>query len=96
VVAAEAKTILAALDEVADHKRDRAATCADCADQSCGSCQFRLTAASDYDRAAARLLAAHDHTKSTEPAESIQRAAPADMPGASSEAHLLADLEAER
>jgi hypothetical protein len=35
-------TILMALDEAADYKRDRAGCCADCADQSCGLCQHRL------------------------------------------------------
>jgi len=51
----DARTILAALDEAADYKRDRAANCPDCADQSCADCEFRLRAAHAYDRAAARL-----------------------------------------
>lgn len=55
IAAAEMKTILAALDEAADHKRARAANCADCADQSCGSCQFRLETALAYDSLTARL-----------------------------------------
>ena len=41
----EVKTLLAALDNAADYKRDRAETCADCADQSCTTCQWRLQAA---------------------------------------------------
>jgi hypothetical protein len=49
---------LAALDEAADFKRDRAANCSDCADQSCGTCEFRLKAAQAYERVAARLLGA--------------------------------------
>ncbi len=48
--------ILSALDEAADNKRDRAANCGDCADQSCGTCQYRLQAAGAYDDLAARLL----------------------------------------
>ncbi len=55
VSAGEAKTLLAALDEAAEYKRDRAATCADCADQSCGTCQWRLQAAEAYDTLAAQL-----------------------------------------
>jgi hypothetical protein len=51
----EVKTLLAALDEAAGYKRDRAAICADCADQSCGTCQWRLQAAQTYDRTAAQL-----------------------------------------
>jgi hypothetical protein len=35
VPADQVKTLLAALDEAAEYKRDRAETCADCADQSC-------------------------------------------------------------
>ena len=54
--AAEVKTIVAALDEAALYKRDRAAICTDCADQSCGTCQWRLQAASAYDQLTARLL----------------------------------------
>ena len=49
---------MAALDEAADHKRDRAANCADCADQSCGDGEFRLRAALACDSVAARLLQA--------------------------------------
>jgi hypothetical protein len=48
--------LLAALDEAADLKRDRAANCSDCADQSCGTCEFRLKTAQAYERVAARLL----------------------------------------
>jgi hypothetical protein len=55
VSAGQAKTLLAALDEAAEYKRDRAATCADCADQSCGTCQWRLQTAEAYDTLAAQL-----------------------------------------
>jgi hypothetical protein len=58
--AADASTIFAALDEAADYKRDRAATCPDCTDQSCGTCVYRLHAAQAYDDAAARLQRARN------------------------------------
>lgn len=50
--------ILAALDEASDYKRDRAECCADCADQSCGTCQHRLEVARSYESLAARLMRA--------------------------------------
>lgn len=55
---ADARTILTALDVAADCKRDRAANCADCDDQSCGTCEYRLRSARAYDSAATRLLTA--------------------------------------
>ena len=51
-------TILAALDEASDYKRDRAECCADCADQSCGTCQHRLETARAYESLAVRLMRA--------------------------------------
>ncbi len=48
-------TVLAALDLAAEYKRDLAETCADCADRSCPSCQFRLKHAQGYDRLASRI-----------------------------------------
>lgn len=52
---ADRRTILAALDQAADDKRDLAANCPDCADQSCGTCQYRHRTAQAYDDVAARL-----------------------------------------
>ncbi len=52
--------ILSALDEASDYKRDRAAACSDCADQSCGTCQHRLNAALAYETLATRLQHAAD------------------------------------
>jgi hypothetical protein len=52
------RTILMALDEAADYKRDRAECCADCADQSCGLCQRRLGTARRYEALAVRLVRA--------------------------------------
>src|SRR5262249_17079785 len=53
-------TILMALDEAADYKRDRAECCADCADQSCALCQHRLDTAQNYETLAVRLVRAMD------------------------------------
>jgi hypothetical protein len=55
VSAAEVKTLLAALDEAADYKRDRAETCAD---QSCTTCQWRLRAAAAHDQLAGQMTQA--------------------------------------
>jgi hypothetical protein len=60
VSAGQVKTLLAALDDAAEYKRDRAETCADCADQSCTSCQGRLQAAEAYDQLAGKMSHAAD------------------------------------
>ena len=54
----DVRTVLAALDVAADHKRDRAELCADCADQSCPTCQSRLKDAQACDHLTARILQA--------------------------------------
>jgi len=41
-------TVIAVLDIAADYKRNRAAACADCADQTCLNCQSRLQDAQAY------------------------------------------------
>lgn len=56
VPADEVKTLLAALDEAAEYKRDRAETCAGCTGQSCTTCQWRLQAADTYDQLAGRMI----------------------------------------
>jgi hypothetical protein len=56
VSADEVKTLLAALDDAAEYKQDRAETCADCADRSCTTCQWRLQAADAYDQMAGRVI----------------------------------------
>ena len=56
VSAGEVKTLLAALDDAAEYKRDRAETCADCAGQSCTTCQWRLQAAGTYDQMAGQMI----------------------------------------
>jgi hypothetical protein len=70
-------TILAALDEASDYKRDRAECCADCADQSCGTCQHRLDVARSYESLAARLMRAMESAvaekSSPQPTDSAPR-----------------------
>ena len=56
VSAGEVTTLLAALDDAAEYKRDRAETCADCTGQSCTTCQRRLQAADAYDQMAGRMI----------------------------------------
>jgi hypothetical protein len=55
ISADQVTTLLAALDDAAGYKRDRAAACADCADQSCTTCQWRLQAAGAYDQIAGQI-----------------------------------------
>lgn len=81
------KTLLAALDEAADYKRDRAEACADCADQSCTTCQRRLQAADTYDHMAAQLIQAAETS-------AIRHAAPSQAAPARSGADPTADPEA--
>ena len=52
----QVKTLISALIIAADYKRDRAELCADCADQSCPTCEWRLRDAQAYDRAHVQLL----------------------------------------
>jgi hypothetical protein len=56
----QVSTIVAALDEASLCKRDRAATCADCADQSCGTCQWRLQAAQTHGSLTVQLAEKED------------------------------------
>ncbi|MGH3224749.1 MAG: hypothetical protein ACRDPY_39740 [Streptosporangiaceae bacterium] len=76
VPASEVKTLLAALDIAADYKRDRAETCADCADKSCLTCQSRLQDAQAYDRLAAQLV----HTAEASTAITPSHSGSADQP----------------
>jgi ferredoxin len=54
----QVRTLLAALGEAAESRRDQAAMCADCADQSCATCHWRLQAADAYDQVAAEMIQA--------------------------------------
>jgi hypothetical protein len=56
--APELATVLAALDEAAEYKRDRAAACGDCDVHPaglCSTCSYRLDRADEYDALAERL-----------------------------------------
>ncbi len=84
VSSAEVRIILFALDEAADYRRDRAETCAECADQSCPTCDSRLQGAQAYDRLATQMLQAaeahaphRDHPEPPGPGPSPDQADPA-------------------
>ena len=87
VSAAEVKILLAALDEAAEYKRDRAETCADCADQSCTTCQWRLQAAEAYDQMAGQMDQAAE-------ASAARQRAPDHTASARSGLHAAAEPEA--
>ena len=74
VSAEEVKTLLAALDDAAEYKRDRAETCADCAGQSCTTCQWRLQAADAYDQMVGQMI--HAAEASAAPQSTPDHAAP--------------------
>ena len=56
----DVSTVMVALDIAADYMRDRAELCADCANQSCPTCEARLRDAQAYDRIAAQIDQAPD------------------------------------
>jgi ferredoxin len=58
----QVRTLLAALGEAAESRRDQAAMRADCADQSCATCHWRLQAADAYDQVAEMIQAAETAT----------------------------------
>ena len=58
VPADQVKTLLAALDDAAEYKRDQAEACSDCAGQSCTTCQWRLQTAGAYDQLAEQMAQA--------------------------------------
>jgi hypothetical protein len=87
VSADEVKTLLAALDDAAEYKRDRAETCADCADQSCTTCQWRLQAADAYDQMVGRMIHAAE-------ASAARQQAPGHSAPPSGGPHAAADKEA--
>jgi hypothetical protein len=72
----EVKNLLIALDIAADHNRDRAELCADCADQSCSTCDLRLREAQAYDRLYTQLVQQADAAATaTHPEPAAQPAA---------------------
>jgi hypothetical protein len=78
----EVKTLISALIIAADYKRDRAGMCADCADQSCPTCEWRLRDAQAYDRAHVQLLQATEASASA----AASHPEPATQPAADREA----------
>jgi len=87
ISAGEVKTLLAALDDAAEYKRDRAASCAECADQSCTTCQWRLQAAGACEQMTGQMI--HAAGASAARQHLAGHAAPA-----SSGPHAIADPEA--
>ncbi len=87
VSAGKVKILLAALDEAAEYKRDRAAACADCADQSCTTCQWRLQAADAYDQMAGQMIHAAE-------ASAARQRTPGHAAPAGGGPHAAADREA--
>jgi hypothetical protein len=76
----EVKNLLIALDTAADYNRDRAELCADCADQSCPTCESRLREAHAYDRLYAQL------TQQADTSATASHPEPATQPAADREA----------
>ncbi len=87
---AEVSTVAAALDIAADYKRDRAAACADCPDQTCLTCQSRLRDAQAYDQMAAQML----QTAQAARTASSAQAEPGGPPVPPRQPHPAADKEA--
>ena len=71
----EVKNLLIALDIAADYNRDRAELCADCADQSCPTCESRLREAQTYDRLHAQLTRQADTSATASHPEPTVRSA---------------------
>lgn len=86
---AEVSTVVAALDIAADYKRDRAADCADCPDQTCGTCKSRLRDAGAYDQMATQML----HTAKVARTANSAQPEPGSPP-LSRQPHPAADREA--
>ncbi len=82
VPAGQVKTLISALIIAADYKRDRAELCADCADQSCPTCEWRLRDAQAYDRAHSQLIQSAEATA----AAATSHPEPATQPAADREA----------
>ena len=77
---AEVGTVVAALDIAADYKRDRAADCANCADQTCTTCQSRLRDAHAYDQMATQMLHAAKVARTANSAQPEPGRSPASRP----------------
>jgi len=78
----QVKTLISALIIAADYKCDRAELCADGADQSCPTCEWRLRDAQAYDRAHSQLIQSAEATA----AAATSHPEPATQPAADREA----------
>ena len=87
---AEVSAIAAALDIAADYKLGQTTTCADCADQTCLTCQSRLRDAQAYGQMAVQMLQTAEATR-TANSYQPEPGSPADP---ASRPHLVADKEA--
>ena len=88
--ASQVGIVAAALGEAADYKRDRAAACAECADRSCGTCQWRLRGAETYGHLATQMLWAAEASR----AAAGRQPAPGAAYPARSQPRTAADREA--
>jgi hypothetical protein len=79
LTSADVSTVFAALDIAADYKRDRAAACADCAGQTCLTCQSRLRDAQAYDRLADQILHAAEPSAAQQPGPDRAEPAPGQL-----------------
>jgi hypothetical protein len=86
---AEVSTVAAALGIAADYERDRAAACADCADQACLTCQSRLRDAQTYHQMAAQMLQTAQATRTA-----AYQPEPGNQPELPYQPHFAADKEA--
>jgi len=87
VPAGQVTTLLAALDDAAEYKRDRTGTCADCTGRSCPTCQWRLQAADAYDQLASQMI----HTAAASP---VRQRAPGHPAPPGTGPHAAGDKEA--
>ncbi|HEY6315525.1 MAG TPA: hypothetical protein VIY52_32620 [Streptosporangiaceae bacterium] len=90
LTAAEVRTAVGALDVAADYKRDRAAACADCPDQTCPTCQSRLRDAQAYDQMATQMLETAEAARTANSAQPSKAASPVSP----RQPHPAADREA--
>jgi hypothetical protein len=79
VPAGQVKTLLAALDDAAEYKRDQAGTCADRTDQSCTTCQWRRQTAVTHNQLAEQMTRPAE-ASATRPPASGHRAPDTDGP----------------
>ena len=89
VSADQVKILLAALDDAAEYKRDRAETCAGCTGQTCTTCQWRLHTADAYDQLA-------EHMTQAAEASGVEQPPPDHAAPASDGPHPATDKEAGR